>query len=190
MNWKRRSNALTGLTVHGSWVEDPEVVKCKVKEYFEGQLKNTPGSFLRLDGVPFSPISVTQSAALTCSFDMEEIRSVVWNCEGDKSPGTNGFNFRFIKRFWQELKEDIKRVVDDFHRHGVWPKGGNFSFIALIPKVETPLELNDFRPISLIGCMYKIVAKLLANRLRGVLDHVIDGNQTAFIRVGGCLTVF
>lgn len=60
-------------------------------------------------------------------------------------------------------------------------KGGNSSFIALIPKVENHVALNDFCPISLICCMYKIVAKLLANRLRGVMNHIIDINQSAFI---------
>lgn len=58
---------------------------------------------------------------------------------------------------------------------------GNSSFLTLIPNVDNPLKLNEFRPISLIGSVYKIVAKILANRLRGVMDHLIDGNQSAFL---------
>ena len=58
-------------------------------------------------------------------------------------------------------------------------KGINSTFIALIPKVDNPHRLNDFRPISLVGSLYKILAKVLANRLRSVIGLVIS------VRVGG-----
>lgn len=59
--------------------------------------------------------------------------------------------------------------------------GVNSSFIALIPKVEQPQLVNDFRPISLINCTIKIVTKVLANRLKRVLSSLIAENQSAFI---------
>ncbi|KHN41454.1 LINE-1 reverse transcriptase like, partial [Glycine soja] len=58
----------------------------------------------------------------------------------------------------------------------------NASFLALIPKVKHPQTFDDYRPISLIGCMYKVIAKLLANRLRNVISDLIDERQTAFIK--------
>ena len=72
--------------------------------------------------------------------------------------------------------------MDEFHVHGTFPRGSNASFVALIPKITQPQSLNDYRPISLIGCMYKIMAKLLANRLRVVLPDLIDERQSAFIK--------
>ncbi|XP_025982145.1 uncharacterized protein [Glycine max] len=59
-----------------------------------------------------------------------------------------------------------------------FPKGSNASFIALIPKTNSPQSLNDYRPISLIGCVYKIMSKVLANRLALVLPHLIDESPT------------
>ena len=56
--------------------------------------------------------------------------------------------------------------MDEFIVNGVFPKGSNASFLALIPKVHDPQNLNEYRPISLVGCIYKIVAKLLARRLK------------------------
>ena len=53
--------------------------------------------------------------------------------------------------------------------------------IALVPKVPDPQNLNDFRPISLIGCVYKIMAKLLANRLKRIMPEIIDERQSAFV---------
>jgi len=57
----------------------------------------------------------------------------------------------------------------------------NTYFITLIPKRERPFSLNDYRPISLVGCMHKIISKILANRLKSVLAMVIDSHQSTFL---------
>lgn len=98
-----------------------------------------------------------------------------------KCPGPYGINFKFIKLFWHLLKDDAMQFLVEFHQHGVLPRGSDFSFITLIPKVNEPQSLGDFRPVSLVGCMYKILAKILANRLKRVLYGVIDKRQSAFI---------
>jgi hypothetical protein len=80
------------------------------------------------------------------------------------------------------LKDDILRFVSEFHRNGKLAKGINTTFIVLIPKVGNPQRLNDFRLISLVGSLYKIIAKLLANRLRLVISSVVSETQSAFIK--------
>jgi len=70
----------------------------------------------------------------------------------------------------------------EFHRNGKLSKGVNSTFIALIPKVDSPQMIANFRPIALIGCIYKVLAKVLANRLRTVLDFVVSDTQPAFVR--------
>jgi hypothetical protein len=74
------------------------------------------------------------------------------------------------------------RFVIEFHRNGRLTKGVNATFIALIPKIDSPQRLNDFRPISLVGCMYKVLAKILANRLRAVIGSVVSDSQTTFVK--------
>lgn len=91
-------------------------------------------------------------------------------------------NFGFIKEFWEELKEDVMRFILDFHRNGKLTRGINTTFIALIPEFDSPQGLNDFRPISLVGCLYKMLSKVLANRLRAVMGSVISETQTAFVK--------
>lgn len=71
--------------------------------------------------------------------------------------------------------------MDEFYINGIFLRGCNASFIALIPKMVDPQLLNDYRPILLIGCIYKIVAKVLANRLKKGLPFIIDERQSAFI---------
>lgn len=96
---------------------------------------------------------------------MEEVKQAVWGCDSFKNPGPDGIHFGFIKDFWNDLKHDFKKYMVDFHRKGKLTKGVNSTFIALIPKVASPQKLADFRPISLVGSLYKVLAKVLANRL-------------------------
>ncbi|WJX34558.1 hypothetical protein P8452_22662 [Trifolium repens] len=99
-----------------------------------------------------------------------------------KSPGPDDINFGFYKDFWEDLRSDVMRFISEFHRNGKLTKGINSTFIALIPKIASPQRLNDFRPISLVGSLYKILAKILANRLRLVIGSVISESQTAFVK--------
>ena len=62
------------------------------------------------------------------------------------------------------------------------PLGSNSPFITLIPKVSNPINVNDFRPISLVGLHYKIIAKVLSYKLSKVVDKIISHEQSAFIK--------
>ncbi|GAU10186.1 hypothetical protein TSUD_420150, partial [Trifolium subterraneum] len=123
-----------------------------------------------------------ESGSLVKPFSEAEVKSAVWDCDSFKSPGPDGVNFGFIKDFWAEIRGDVMRFISEFHRNGKLTKGINSTFIALIPKIDSPQRLNDFRPISLVGSIYKILAKVLANRLRLVIGSVISGSQTAFVK--------
>nr|GEV75049.1 RNA-directed DNA polymerase, eukaryota, reverse transcriptase zinc-binding domain protein [Tanacetum cinerariifolium] len=108
-------------------------------------------------------------------------RWAVWDCGTDKSPGPDGFTFGFYRRYWNILESDVVDAATSFFHHGQFPKGSNSSFIALIPKTRDANMVKDFRPISLIGNMYKIIAKILANRLVLVLGDLVNEVQSAFI---------
>lgn len=70
----------------------------------------------------------------------------------------------------------------EFHRNGKLSRGINSSFIALILKIDNPQKLNDFRPISFVGSLYKILAKVLANRLCSVIGSVVSEEQSTFVQ--------
>nr|GEV43321.1 hypothetical protein [Tanacetum cinerariifolium] len=96
---------------------------------------------------------VDDAASLELPFSKKEVWDMVCNCGGNKAPGPDGFNFKYIKRFWDIIKGDV----------------------------TDPLGLGDYRPISLIGSLYKIIAKLLAERIKRVIGKVIGEVQNAFI---------
>nr|GEV04155.1 RNA-directed DNA polymerase, eukaryota [Tanacetum cinerariifolium] len=111
----------------------------------------------------------------------EEIKRAVWDCGTDKSPCPDGFTFGFYRRYWDIKEKDVVDAVSYFFTEGTFPKGCNASFIALIPKMQDAKVVKGYRPISLIGSLYKIIAKILANRLVVVLIDLVSEVQYAFI---------
>ncbi|GMP75173.1 hypothetical protein CsSME_00032357 [Camellia sinensis var. sinensis] len=79
------------------------------------------------------------------------------------------------------MKEEIVQMMNEFHSNGKLAKGVNSSFITLIPKKENPVGFGDYRPISLVSSMYKIIDKVLSRRLRQVFPKFISEVQTAFL---------
>ena len=87
----------------------------------------------------------------------------------------------FFKACWDFLKLEIMEVLANFHLQVIFEKSLNATFIALIPKKVDVVNVRDFRPISLVGSIYKIISKLLANRLRRVISGIISKSQNAFV---------
>jgi hypothetical protein len=106
---------------------------------------------------------------------------VVKNLPNEKSPGPDGFNNEFIKGCWPIIGADIKALINDFYEEKVPLESINSSFITLIPKGESPSCANDFRPISLLNSMLKIITKLLANRLQKIILKLVHKNQYGFL---------
>ena len=87
----------------------------------------------------------------------------------------------FFKACWDFLKLEIMEVLANFHSQAVFEKSINATFMVLIPKKVDAVNVRDFRPISLAGSIYKIISKLLANRLRRVITGIISEFQNAFV---------
>ena len=99
---------------------------------------------------------------------------------GDKAPGPDGFTVAFWQNAWDFTKEEIMEMFKEFHEHNSFVKSLNNTFLVLIPKKSGAENLGDFRPISL-GGLYKLLAKVLANRLKKVIGKVVSIAQNAFV---------
>lgn len=106
----------------------------------------------------FKKLQPDQSSYIEVAIMLEEIKPVVWCCGSEQAPGPNEFTFKLIKSKWETKKVDIVRYVKHFESFGNFSPGCNSSFITLVLKVKDITTLIDYRPISLIGCIYKIVA--------------------------------
>ena len=100
----------------------------------------------------------------------------------DKASGPDGFTVAFWQVCWDFVKEEIEDLFKEFYEHRSFAKCRNTTFLVLIPKKGSAEDLGDFRPISLLGGLYKLLAKVLANRLKKVLERVVSVDQNAFVR--------
>jgi len=182
MSQRRRHNNIHLVSADGGNVDGVHAIRAAVFIHFSNHFQSrdvvTPG----VEGLNFRKLSFIEARTLTKPFCIEEVKQVVWDCDSYKSPGPDGVSFGFVKEFWSLLKDDLLQFMVEFHRNGKLSKGLNSTFIALIPKVNSPQRLNDFRPISLVGSLHKILAKVLANRLRSVIGSVVSESQSAFVK--------
>ena len=130
----------------------------------------------KLDGLEFSMIFAEDVAWLNKPFDEEEVARVVKGFNGDKALGPDGFPMAFFQICWDIVHLDIMVVLHDFHDLASFEKSLNATFTTLIPKKVAALDVRDFRSISLMGGVYKILLKVLANRLRLVMHKIISSS--------------
>ncbi|GJX92002.1 putative RNA-directed DNA polymerase [Tanacetum coccineum] len=177
---KRRNNKnnIRGLLVDRVWCEEPNSIKKEMVRHYKTLFSE--GERICCDRI--IKISCEEVNRVESDFDEKEVWQEIGGCGGDKAPGPDGFNFKFIRKFWDIIKADIVRAVKWFGDRMEISRGCNASFVTIIPKVADPIGLGDFRPISLIGCYYKIISKMLAERVKKVVGNVVGDVQNAFIK--------
>ena len=106
----------------------------------------------------------------------EEVHSALMDMNGDKAPGSDGFTRAFWQFCWEFVKEEVLEMFKEFHEQNAFLKSLNTTFLVLIPKKGGAEELGDFRPISLLGRLYKLLAKVLANRIKNVIGRVVSSD--------------
>lgn len=169
MRSRKRKNLITGLQHNDSWVEEPNSVKSVIRDHFQESFKEGNHSRPTLNPAHFKKISAADRLYLETDFKIEEIREAVSEGGSDKAPGPDDFSFSILNCIWEIIEVDVVDFLREFQSSGKLVKGLNSTFIVLIPKVSNPTSLDEYRSISLIGCLYKILAKLLSIRLRKVI---------------------
>ena len=179
---KNRKNRIHGLTINGVWNSDPRDVKAEILKFFTDKFCERWPNRPKFINSKFKKFSTGQSSLLEYEFTIHEIKSAVWQCGSENAPGPDGYSFKILKAHWDTIGGDITKFVKRFELNGTLAPGCNSSNITLIPKIHDPLNLCDYRPISLIGCMYKVIAKLLAIRLKMVIGEVVDETRSTYIQ--------
>ena len=105
---------------------------------------------------------------------LEELEKIVFQMKKGKAPGPDGFPIEFFQEFWDIIKLDLLAVAQESQKNKQMLRALNSTFLALIPKGEGADQLSQFRPISLCNVIYKIISKLIANRLKKWLPMLIS----------------
>ena len=109
-------------------------------------------------------------------FSEDEVFEALSSLFGDEAPGPDDFTMAFWHFCWDFTKVEIMALFEDFFCLGTFQMSLNSTFLVLIPKKQGTEELKYFRPISLVGGLYKLLTKVLTNRLKLVVGVLVSDN--------------
>ena len=112
----------------------------------------------------------------------EDIKNTVFTLSKNKTPGPDGFSSEFFCSSWSVVGPDLISAVQDFFRNPSMPRQLNATVIALVPKSPGVAKLSDFRPISLCNTVYKVISKILSERLKCITPLAVQRNQVGFVK--------
>lgn len=161
---KRRLHILSLNTTSGT-ITDHQQKEKVVYEHFLGLLKRTQERTLSLnwENLRYQPHDLSE---LENIFEEGEIKRIVMQMPAEKAPGPDGFIGLFYKKCWPIIRTDLIQALQAFHSLKTRKiELINQANIVLLPKKEGAALLSEFRPISLINSVAKIITKILADRL-------------------------
>lgn len=178
----RRNKILTLQDSAGEWQTDQPTLESMATEYFKHLYTKddhdlptytTKGLFPSLDTPTLS--------LLQRDISLEETKEALFNSNPHKAPGEDGLTALFYQSQWDKVHKSIFSFVKESFQGQNIPQTLNSTLIALIPKIDHPKCLKEFRPISLCTVAYKILTKIIATRLKVVMPTLTLPYQTSFI---------
>jgi hypothetical protein len=182
VNARRRKNLIQRLKKNDGWVTSHAEKEQHIHDHFSSVLGIAAPRPLDLNWEVLDP-AIEDLEDLGLPFSEDEISHAISDIPADKAPGPDSFTINFIWACWPIIKFDIMNVVDAFSELSISNMNViNTANIALLPKKDGADFISDFRPISLIHIIPKIIAKAMALRLRPKMNDIISPCQSAFIK--------
>ena len=153
-----------------------------VKDYFTNLFTEEEKTTGAANSASHRVLTSEQNLALTEEFTFEEFTIALKQMHPNKAGGPDGLNPAFFQNFWKVMGQEVFQQCKEWLRTKNFPGDLNSTNIVLIPKKENASCMRDLRPIALCNVLYRIVAKVLANRLQKVLPSLISENQSAFVK--------
>ncbi|XP_048608697.1 uncharacterized protein LOC106363524 [Brassica napus] len=180
---RRARNKITQLVDEdGNIVEDDEGLVVIATSYFRQIFESSDPEEIE-EALAHVPTTITgaMNDDLTAPVSEWEVKLALFAMHPEKAPGPDGMTALFYQKFWDIVKEDLTLMVNKFLFEGTMANGLNDTNICLIPKITKPNAMTQFRPISLCNVSYKIISKVLCQRLKKVLPGLISETQSAFV---------
>ncbi|XP_039015881.1 uncharacterized protein LOC120146361 [Hibiscus syriacus] len=146
---RSKKRLILGVNLGKANETGPLKLRAKVFNFFSNHFQRRRKQWNTVLNLPFKRVLVADVEEMEASITIEEIKDAVWSCDESKAPGPDSFNILFFKKLWEWLKSDLLKAVERFLKFGKLGKNVNTSFLALIRKVDSPSEIEEYRLISL-----------------------------------------
>ena len=179
-----RKNLIRGIRDgNGAWLTNHDDIEHVMESYYK-ELFSTTNPNLEVDSLEKIPCMVTDlmNSELVKEFSELEVKEALNQMAPLKASGPDGMPPLFYQHFWSTMQHDVTLAILSWLNSGILPEPINHRLITLIPKIDNPELVSNFRPISLCNVLYKIYSKVLANRLKKFLSSLITEHQSAFAK--------
>nr|GEX79149.1 hypothetical protein [Tanacetum cinerariifolium] len=126
-------------------------------------------------------LSQVEADCMVSPISNKDIKATLFGIADDKAHRLDGLSSKFFKSAWSIVGSKFTKSIKDFFHNGKLLKEINATVLALVPKVKTPRKVSDFRHISCCTVFYKCISKVIANRIKGVLNSIVSSCQSAVI---------
>ena len=184
-NGRRRKNSVQSLQNGEILIEGIENLIQHATEYYKELFGPAPGNMFQLDPNLWSleeKISEEDNIELSRPFTIEEVKYALFSMETNKAPGPDNIPVEFYQHCWEVVKNDIMRLFLDFYNNNFDVQRLNYGVITLLPKMAEANRIQQFRPICLLRCIYKLITKTLCLRLDPYASKLFSVQQNAFIK--------
>lgn len=166
----------------GTWCTDQGTLAQKVQSHFQALFAlDTSREDVGFSHERYPSLTEVEGVALASTVSSEEVRKALMSMKSFTSRSPDGFQPCFYKRFWDLIGGDVCSVVQNAFIQGRVEAKLLESLVVLIPKVESPSSVKELRPISLCNVLYKVITKVLVNRLRPMMNRLIGPMQSSFL---------
>ncbi|KAH9741659.1 hypothetical protein KPL70_002710 [Citrus sinensis] len=177
-------SSLNSLCIDGSLTTNPVLISDHIVAYYQNLYTSsgTSSDFAEICSVIPNIVSQEENTSLTAIPKANEIKATVFSMDSHSAPGPDGFSGSFYQSCWDIIGADVVNSVQQFFSQGYLLPNLNSNFIVLIPKEPGANEISKFGPIGLENFIFKIILKILANRLGKFITRILSPQQTAFIK--------
>ena len=180
---RRKKNTISGIwDENRTWSDTNESIAAIAIAYF-GSLFTTSNPCRISEVTDSIPTRVTDeiNQGLIVAFTKEEMVTALKQMHPTKAPSPDGMSAIFFQKYRDVVGDDITCMVLNVLNSDMSIADINRTNITLIPKINCPSKMSDFMPKSLCNVVYKLVSKVIANRLKNIIPQIISENQSAFL---------
>ncbi|KAM6584214.1 hypothetical protein CsatB_011216 [Cannabis sativa] len=179
---RKKNNQLNELRdANGNWVSWDSGLPSVVADYFNNLFTSSGSVCTEVVDCVSTTVSEGVNLELCQAVSEEEVRKAVFQMHPDKSPGPDGMTPAFFQKCWPIVGSKVVENVRCFFEHGTLADHCGDANVVLIPKTRNPERMSDLRPIALCNVLFKIITKVMVNRMKPFMDSIIFENQSAFI---------
>ncbi|GKC43215.1 reverse transcriptase domain-containing protein [Tanacetum coccineum] len=168
-------------TADGVCIDQDQVPIAFINHYTEFLGQSGETTEIQVDDMFCNRLSEDVANSMIRDVTDKEIKEAMFSLGDNKAPGPDGYSAAFFKDAWDIVASDVIKAIKEYFTNGILLKELNHTIIALIPKVQHPLRINDYRPISCCNVLFKCISKIISNRMKEGLSDLVSLNQSAFV---------